>query len=159
MISFRTDEGRFNYRVVAVALHREHVLVQRAVHDDFWALPGGRCELLEPAATTIKREMREELRVDADAQRLLWIVENFFTFEGVPFHEIAFYFLTSFAPDAYLYHSDGPFDGIEDGEIPLIFKWHALDDLDNIALYPTFLRQGLKSIPEHTTHVVHRDEE
>jgi hypothetical protein len=42
VISFDVDAGHFNYRVAGVCLHADYVLLQRAVADDFWALPGGR---------------------------------------------------------------------------------------------------------------------
>jgi ADP-ribose pyrophosphatase YjhB (NUDIX family) len=70
MINLRTPFGRFNYRIVGVAMRGEEeqdqceVLLHRAVTDDFWALPGGRAELLEPADATLRREMREELGVE-----------------------------------------------------------------------------------------------
>jgi len=46
MICFDTDNGRFNFRSVAVVIQNEHVLIHRAVEYDFWALPGGRVEFL-----------------------------------------------------------------------------------------------------------------
>lgn len=50
MITFDADAGRFNCRVVGVALHERHVLIHRSETDDFGTLPGGRAELMEPAA-------------------------------------------------------------------------------------------------------------
>ena len=61
MIRLQAATGSFNYRIVGVAVRGDEVLLHRAVTDDFWALPGGRAELLEPAEATLRREMREEL--------------------------------------------------------------------------------------------------
>jgi 8-oxo-dGTP pyrophosphatase MutT (NUDIX family) len=68
------DQGgaRFNYRIVGVAIDGVRVLLHRAEQDDFWILPGGRAELLEPATTTLRREMAEELGVAGEVGRLLW---------------------------------------------------------------------------------------
>ncbi len=47
MICFDTGNGRFNFRSVAVIIQNDHILIHRAVEDNFWALPGGRVELFE----------------------------------------------------------------------------------------------------------------
>jgi ADP-ribose pyrophosphatase YjhB (NUDIX family) len=63
MINFDIGLVRFHCRAAAIALHDGHVLLRRAEMDDFWALPGGHCEVLEPSHDTLTREMREELGV------------------------------------------------------------------------------------------------
>ena len=132
------------------------VLLHRAEMDDFWSLPGGRGEMLEPSEETLKREMREELEVEISVDRLVWVVENFFEYDDKPYHELAFYFLMTFTPDCHLRKKSEPFTGYDEG-IELIFKWHQLDELDNIVLYPSFLREGLRSIPDSIEHIVHID--
>jgi hypothetical protein len=62
----------------------------------------------------------------------------------------------SFPPDSRLYGKSEAFVGDEEG-LRLIFKWHPLDELEKITLYPTFLRKGLNSIPQITEHIVHTD--
>jgi ADP-ribose pyrophosphatase YjhB (NUDIX family) len=61
MITMTRNNARFGMRVAGVAIHERHVLLHRAEHDDFWALPGGRVEMLEPADVSLKREMKEEM--------------------------------------------------------------------------------------------------
>ena len=63
MITIDHDDRRFHYRVVGVAVHNDAVLLHQGEGDDFWTLPGGRAEIGEPAAQTLKREMQEELGV------------------------------------------------------------------------------------------------
>src|SRR5262245_28429314 len=96
----RLDQGnrRFNYRVVGVAIHDGSVLLHRAEHESFWTLPGGRAEHGETAEQTIRREMLEEIATGVLVDRLLWVVENFFEYEGVSYHELALYFLIHFRP-------------------------------------------------------------
>ena len=162
MITFDQGEARFNLRVVGVALDTARVLLHRGEKDDFWTLPGGRGEMLEPARETLRREMREELRVAVQVGRLLWVVENFFDYDGKSYHELALYFLMSLPRGSRLRSLD-EFEGSEllDGgaTLKLLFKWFPLGGLEGIALYPTFLQQGLKSLPPATEHVVHRDGE
>lgn len=78
MIAFNRGPARFNYRIVGIALHNNQVLLHKAEGGSFWSLPGGRAELLEPATETLKREMREELDLDVQVERLVWIVEDFY---------------------------------------------------------------------------------
>ncbi len=156
MITYEEGKARFIYRVVGIAINGNRVLLHRAEQDDFWALPGGRGEFMEPAQETLKREMREELGVEIHVERLVWAVENFYEDENLSFHELGFYFLMTFPRDSRLYEKGEPFAG-EEKEIRLIFQWHELDELANLPLYPAFLRTALKAIPEVTEHVVHTD--
>ena len=156
MITIEEGNAKFVYRVAGIALRSDQVLLHRMIHDDFWSMPGGRGELLEPSPETLRREMREELGINVKIGRLLWVVENFFVEGGVHCHELGFFYLMSFPPDCLLYHTEGPFLGDEEG-IELIFEWHQLDGLEETALYPSFFRKALASIPETTEHIVHRD--
>lgn len=156
MITFRQNDRRFNFRVVGIAIHDGRVLLHRAEQTDFWALPGGRGELLEPAAETLRREMEEELNVAVAVERLVWIVENFFEYQGERFHELALYFQMHFPQDWPLLQHTDAFDGHENG-IRLIFRWFPVDQLQGERVYPSFLRTGLATLPATTQHVVHTD--
>src|SRR5690242_6715455 len=105
MITFRTAEMRFTYRVGGILIHRGHVLCQAADKEGFWFLPGGRAELGESARVTLFREMQEELGVDVKVERLLYIIENFFTNPDGIKHEVGLYFWMIAPDDAYLYQS------------------------------------------------------
>lgn len=69
MITFARENTRFTYRIVGVTIEDGRVLLHQAEGDDFWALPGGRAELLEPAEATLRREMREELDIEVEVVR------------------------------------------------------------------------------------------
>jgi len=156
MATFDHEGARFNVRTVGVVIHGDRVLLHRTERDSFWALPGGRVELLEPAADALKRELKEELRVEVHVERLVWMVENFFEHDGKSYHELAFYFLVSLPSGCDLYARAEPFEG-EDGGIRLIFQWFPVDALEDVELYPTFLRSSLTALPASTEHVVHVD--
>jgi ADP-ribose pyrophosphatase YjhB (NUDIX family) len=156
MITFDEDSVRFTVRIVGIALDRDRVLIHRTDDMNFWALPGGRAELLEPSPETLRREMQEELETDVTVERLVWIAENFFELDGKSFHELGFYYLMSLPIDSALWNKTETFFGHE-GAMRIIFEWHPIADLENIVLYPTFLRTGLKSMPRETTHIVHTD--
>ena len=156
MICFEQGNHRFNYRIVGVAIHNDSVLLHRADHEAFWTLPGGRGELGETAEETLKREMLEELETDVDVDRLLWVVENFFEYEGVRYHELALYFLIRFRPGSARLHSEA-FDGAE-GRVPLRFRWFPVrhEALVALPLMPPFLPGALINLPRSPVHVVDR---
>jgi len=156
MIQVDTGTERFIYRVAGVVCHENHVLLHRAERDDFWALPGGRCELLEHSAATLRREMREELGFDVQVGRMLWVVENFFPHEGRNCHELGLYFLMSLPDGCPRLDVARTSTGDEEG-LTLYFQWFPLDSLEGLELYPSFLRQELQHPPESEAHIVHHD--
>ncbi|HNS01047.1 MAG TPA: NUDIX hydrolase [Anaerolineae bacterium] len=156
MITFTQDNTRFNCRVVGVAIDQGRVLLHKAEDDDFWALPGGRAELLEPATATLHREMIEELHIEVDVGRLLWLVENFFQYRGLDFHELGLYFLMHVPADWPRRLEKGPFLGYEQG-VRLVFQWFPLEELPTMRVNPSFLARGLQQLPAGPQHVVHVD--
>ncbi len=64
--------------------------------------------------------MREELEVEVRVERLIWVVENFFEYQGMSPHELGLYFLMRFPEGSPLYGKQEPFEGDEEG-IKLIF--------------------------------------
>ncbi len=156
MITFDDQHIRFTHRVVGVAFDRDRVLLHRTDEMNFWALPGGRAELLEPSPETLVREMREEIGVEVKVDRLLWLAENFFKYGPRTHHEIGFYFLMHLPPDSPL--RDQPTFLGREGDMPVHFEWFPTAVLEKVALYPTFLRTGLKSIPTNIVHIIHTDD-
>jgi ADP-ribose pyrophosphatase YjhB (NUDIX family) len=165
MIAVSQGHTRFHYRVSGVAVKGSQVLLHKTETDDFWSLPGGRVELLEPAAEALHREMGEELCIESRVGRLLWVIENLFDFGGEKHHELGLCFLMDFASDSLLYASSGPFFGREDDwgdgrqALQLTFQWFPRDRevLENLPLYPAFLQQALINLPEVPEHIVHYD--
>lgn len=156
MIIVDTGDVRFTYRVSGIALHDGHVLLQRCQSENCWFPPGGRAELLESARDTLRREMREEMGVEVQVERLLWVTENFFGHRRKAFHELCLYFAMSLPPEPQFYAKDTPIIGEEEG-VSIVFHWLPLKMLANITLYPAFLRDELSALPETTRHIVHTD--
>jgi len=158
MITLNPPGAYFSLRTAAVIMQDGYVLLHCSDQDDFWSLPGGRCELLESARDAICREMREELGTETRVERLLWVLENFFEHNGVACHELGLYFLIDPGPEFAHYAPDEPFEGTEEN-LRLLFRWFPIDSLQEVRLYPTFLRNALQNLPDHVVHVVHRDTE
>ena len=156
MISFDLEGGRFNYRIVGVALHEGRVLIHQEVGEQFWTLPGGRCEILENARDTLARETVEELGVESRVGNLLWIVENFFEREERGWHELALYFEIAFPEGHEIHERSEPFKGVEEGT-DLTFQWVALEDLGDWNLVPEFLADKLSDLPVAPEHLIWSD--
>jgi ADP-ribose pyrophosphatase YjhB (NUDIX family) len=152
MITFKPGEIRFSYRVGGILIHQEHVLCQ-ADKEDFWFLPGGRAELGESASVTLLREMQEELGIVMKIERLLYVVENFFSDPNDTWHELGLYFLITAPADSYLNQSLETIMCVDEAGNPLRFDWLPLAQLEAFPLYPPFFQKALQEIPEHTVHI------
>lgn len=158
MIVFDAGDVRFNYRVGGACIRDGRVLLARDDGSDFWYMPGGRCELMEASADTLAREMREELGAAVGVGRLLWVIENFFGHLGRRWHELAFYYAIELPPGSPYLDGTREHRGSERGGEPFTLRWFRLDDLDDVELYPSILRRGLREPREGVRHAVHRDE-
>ena len=72
------------------------MLVERGRDDvkgeTFYRLLGGTIEFGEPGAEALRRELHEELGTDVEVGELVATVENLFTYEGEPWHELVLVF-------------------------------------------------------------------
>ncbi|MGG3573887.1 NUDIX hydrolase [Bacillus gobiensis] len=152
-VVFQTEKAVFNYRVAGILIKNGHVLLHKDVNDKHWALPGGRVEITEESQSSIKREFREELGIDIKVDRLLWVVENFFEYDRRSFHEIGFYYNILSDENSLLVDKES-FYGVE-GE-RLVFKWMPIEKLEEVALYPEFLRTALNNLPKNPEHFVEK---
>lgn len=157
MISFRSGSHRFHLRAAAIIVHNGAVLLHRADDDDFWALPGGRVEAGEDAASAVVREMQEELGISVSATRLACVVENFFSYAGERHHETGLYFQVDLEPGSLVLTAKGPYQG-QEGNRKLTFSWHAVESLAKVDLRPSFLSSVLAEPNSPFRHVVHRDD-
>src|SRR4051794_28934077 len=97
--------------------------------------------------------MREEMDVDVDVGRLLWVMEHFFTHAGRPFHEVAFYYQMRLPVDSPYLDVRQDFIGSE-GQTRLLFRWFPIAQLAGVRFYPTFFRTALADLPETPQHIV-----
>lgn len=153
-LSFKTDEGRFNYRVAGLLINENKVLIMKDENSPYYYFPGGRVSMHEKSEDAILREIREELSVDAAIERLLWINENFFEEEVLKekFHEICFIYLLSLKDDKLLTKGN-EFEENEEGKIHTYY-WKTFDELKELNVYPLFLKNRCSELPEHLTHFV-----
>jgi len=71
-ISFKTAEGRFNYRVAGLLIHDEKLLIMQDKDQPYYYVPGGRIKMNEKSEDAVKREIKEELGIEVNVNRMLW---------------------------------------------------------------------------------------
>jgi len=146
-VTFRTEEGTFNYRVCAVIINDGRLLAMKDGRSPYYYLPGGRVELHETMENAVLRELKEEMKVDATIDRALWLNQNFFVEDvnNEKYHEICLYFLVDIG------NSDFPTTKnvieLYEKDRKLTFEWLRLEDMENRYLYPNFIKKEIFRIP------------
>ena len=153
MITFKPGEIRFTYRVGGILIRNEHVLCQVDSKENIFFLPGGRAEFGETASATLLREMQEELGITMKIERLLYVVENFFTDPNDSWHELGLYFLITAPADSYLNQSLETIWRDDEVGNHLRFDWLPIAQLETLPLLPPIFQTVLKEIPECTMHI------
>lgn len=150
-ITFRSEDGVFNYRVCAVIIHNDMILAMRDGRSPYYYLPGGRVQLHETAETAVLRELQEELGVDATVVRPLWFNQGFFKEEvsDEAYHEICLYFLVDVTATDLL--SRGTTFVCYDGGKELRFEWLPFNALKSTYFYPLFLKDKIFNLPDELT--------
>jgi len=146
-LTFKTENGIFNYRVCAVSMHNNRLLAMKNKQTPYYFLPGGRVELHEDADSAIRRELREELGIEANIVRPLWFAQTFFEEDttGEKFHELCIYYLVDVSETDLVNHRQ--FAGLvtQNSEV---FEWLEIDSLPEQYLYPLFIKKRIHSLPE-----------
>ena len=150
-ISFKTGEGRFNYRVCGIIVHDGKLLVMKDDGIGHYYLPGGRVQMHETTDMAVLREMREELLIDAKIDRPLWLNQSFFTLDGTQerFHELCLYYLMDVSETDLLLRVES-FSREEGGHIHT-FKWMPFEHLQDEYIYPLFIKEQIFNLPETLT--------
>lgn len=146
------DDGTrwFRVRAAAIIAHEGKVLMARNAAEPFYYTVGGGIHHYESAEQAVRREVREELGVDLQVNRLAFVHENFFggdttgTFAGLRCHELAFYYLMHFDPAKDRVNLTGNSTA---AGVPEHFEWVELTTYgrERVA-YPPFLASELATL-------------
>ena len=149
-ISIKTSVGKFSYRVGAIIMNSDSILMAKNSRDSYYYTVGGRVKFGETAQEAILREIYEETKVILEIERLAFIHENIFQFEKEPFHEIVMFFLMKQNNEIEKLTCK-TFDE-EYGKVTL--TWLAINGLENIELYPEFLKTELNKPIKGIQHYI-----
>lgn len=165
-ILFKTDDYIFSYRVAGICINDGKVLLQKQTNDDGHAFPGGHVALGETNEQTLKREFNEEIGADVTVGALRWVAEIFFPWEissaGAkkykPCHQICLYY------DVEIGSEDTPKDGkfvahehIDGRNFDIEFHWIPLNEVKDIAVYPTNATELLEKLDDGVQHFIYRE--
>ncbi len=155
--TFKTELGYFNYRVAGILVNDGKLLVIKDERSPYRYLPGGRLSMFEKAEDAIRREMREELGIEIEDAKPLFINEAFFTEEVLDerVHEICLYFLIDYSGSDLLSRGESFLkkDGEVGAEKTNRFTWLPFESLQDEYLYPHFIKEEIFHLPEHLTFI------
>lgn len=151
---FKDDKNVFQVRIASLLFHKDHVLFLRRKKDRFWGLPGGRLEWGESSKKTLVREFQEELGWEIRVDRLLWVLENFYHYEGKEVHELNWIYLSQFTEkEETIDITSKPFSGMP-GTEHLEFCWFPVENISSVPLHPSFLAEKITDLPAEIEHRV-----
>lgn len=157
-ITLNAGHGRFNYRVGAIIVYDNRLLMVKNINMPYYYSVGGRVKFNESSTETVLREVYEETQVNMEIERLAYLHENFFTWEigNGPCHEIAFFYRMKPVGKqewtAICCNSRGEDGGAES------LHWLPLETLSNYYIYPEFFKTELQNRGNEFGHFVTRDE-
>lgn len=155
LIQVLGDRSGFKVRAAAVIVRDGRVLMHRAIGQDGWYLPGGTGEHGETARETLVRELREELGVDADVRRLLWVAEHFFETPNRRWHQLTWFHEAALPADCDAVRRETWEAQEPDGLV--VFRWIPFDELAALRHAPGFLAASIRDLPREPRHLVHTE--
>lgn len=134
---------------ICIFSHDGKILVSEehdpAIGETFYRLLGGGIEFGEHSVETIHRELMEEIGAEAKNLIYLGTLENIFTFNGMPGHEIVQVY-DGVLEQSGLYEQDVISGHELDVNLPMKVIWKSLDELGpgKSILYPDGLLELLR---------------
>ncbi len=93
-ISLSIDDIKLNFRV-AILLETKKGFVFEKGDNEFFFPVGGRIKINETSVDAAKREIKEELGIEIDNFKYMATLENFFSHNNIPYHEISIIYYAS----------------------------------------------------------------
>lgn len=158
------EAGReFLVRACGILLHGDKVLAHEGTDGSggpCYALPGGHLDFGETLPACMSREIYEEAGLNVEAEKLVYIHENFYGWKGVTTHEIGFYFLTDLSSEFPAPDREGY---IPSRESHIRMRLLPLTELRSLPLWPPFLREHLPQdaadrFARPTMHLISRED-
>lgn len=148
-ITLDVEDYKLNIRAAGVIIHNGKILAHRNINSDHYALVGGRVQIGENSAKTVRREIQEELGKNIEITSYIATIENFFEMKGSKYHEILFVHQAEFIND-----EDKEIEYTlknKEGKDYLQYEWLDLSKIEEYPLYPKAIQTILKEqkFPTH----------
>ena len=141
-LTLDVDDYKLNVRATAVIIHNGKLLVHHNKENEHYVLIGGRVKIGEDSATTVKREVEEEIGKKVETEEFLATIENFFEMNGKKHHEYMFMQKCEFT-DEEDKKIDYALKNLE-GEDKIEYIWIDLKDLEKYHVLPVVVKDVLK---------------
>lgn len=153
-LTIDVEDYKLNIRAGVVIIHNNKVLVHRNVNSDHYALIGGRVEIGEDSASTVKREVEEETGKKIEITGYVSTIENFFEMKGSKYHEILFIHKAEFVEEEDK-KIEYTLKNIE-GKDYLQYEWIELEKLNDYPLVPKVVKEVLME-GKYPVHRINND--
>ncbi len=151
---FSSDAYTCSLRAAGLLMKNSKILVQRDLHGDEYALPGGHIKIGETLEDGLIREYREEMGADILIKRLLWSEECFWEWNGKQAHTLTFYYLINLYDGARIPDQDEWIAHQDNSNV--VSGWLPIDEIGHVTLYPLFLKDEIHSLKDPIKHFITR---
>ena len=155
-ITLEADNGFFIYKVGAIIINDDKVLMIKNDSFKFLYPVGGRVRFGETSETTVLRETYEETGIHFEIDRLVFVHENFFIadfMDFAPCHEIALYYLMKPSDDI----DKAKYDSYVLNGVKEHLHWLPIINLAEYDLFPEFYKTELITIREKVKHFITKE--
>lgn len=137
-ITLDIRNGKFSYRVGAIIIDSNKILMAKDKKTSFYYTIGGRVRFGETAKEAILREIYEETQLRLEVGGLKYVHENFFTsYDNTVYHEISFFYSVKSSAELRNMKKHSFFEESY-GEVTL--HWLPIDSLATLNIYPQFFK-------------------
>ncbi len=150
-LTFKTPKGRFNYRVGAIIIYNNKILMAKNQEVDYYYSVGGRVKFGETAREAVIREAKEETGLRFEVDYLAFIHENFFEEKGFT-HELSLFYVLKPLDDLAKIKCES---ATEDGQTESLL-WIDLNEIANYKVFPDFYQTKLYDLNRRTIEWVSR---
>ncbi|NMD37746.1 MAG: NUDIX domain-containing protein [Christensenellaceae bacterium] len=150
-ICFEFNNKCFIYRVGAIIIRNNKLLMATNPNVTFYYTVGGRVLFGESSQEALLREVREEIGIELEIDRLAFINESYYRiYENKKMaHEIALYYImkdNDTLDDIAMNYKDGTYNNT--------LKWFNIKDLNKQYIYPEFLKYELLNLSNGIKHII-----
>ena len=153
-LTIKVEDYKLNVRAAGIIIHNNKVLSHRILYSNHYTFIGGRVEIGEDSATTVKREIEEELGKEVEIIEHGGVIENFFEMQGTKYHEMLFMHRAEFVDE-----EDQKIEYTlknREGKDYLQYEWIDIDHLDDYPIKPAIIKEILKQ-GKFPVHMINKD--